>query len=391
VSLLSAASVMAALDPTRFEVVPIGISKDGRWLAGPAALEHLRSQTELPQSGAMRALATMQPSGSAQASLVALLPDPNRRGLAHFNGPNGALSVETMRDLDVVFPVLHGPYGEDGAIQGLLELAGLPYVGAGVLGSALGMDKIAMKDVLRAHGIPVVDYVAISRHQLERDPACVARLAVERLGLPLFIKPANLGSSVGISKVHRRDQLPAALELAASFDRRILAEAAAGDMREIECSVLGNDEPVASLPGEVIPSREFYDYEAKYVDEGSQLIVPADLPPATVAAVRQMAVQAFLALDCAGMARVDFFVGRGDGRVILNELNTIPGFTSISMYPKMWQASGVSYVELLSRLIDLAVERHRDRQRSRTSYSPVTGDADADGAGGLDLGPGGGA
>jgi len=379
VSLLSAASVIASLDPERFEVVPIGINKDGRWLAGPAALEQLRRQASLPPSGAMRALAAMQPTATAPAAdEVTVLADPSRRGLTRLRPHDRSLSEVTngaTSGLDVVFPVLHGPFGEDGTIQGLLELAGLPYVGAGVLGSALGMDKIAMKDVLRAHGLPVVDYVPVSRYQLDRDPQAVVAGILSRLPLPLFVKPANLGSSVGITKVHRAEQLLPALELAASYDRRVLAEAGAGDVREIECSVLGNDDPVASVPGEVISSREFYDYHAKYIDEGSELLIPADLPEQVADKVRRMAVAAFLALDCAGMARVDFFVGRADGRVVLNELNTIPGFTSISMYPKLWAASGLPYADLLARLIELAIERHQDRGRSRTDFHPGPGSA----------------
>lgn len=371
VSLLSAASVMGALDPAKYEVVPIGISREGRWLAGPTALANLRAQAQLPSTGAMGVLAAMTDRpASAGAVEVGLLPDPNRQGkLALTAGPNGAWPV--AGHLDVVFPVLHGPYGEDGTIQGLLELAGLPYVGAGVLGSALGMDKIAMKDVFRAHGLPVVDYLSVLRRWFDRDPAAVVRQSQQTMNLPVFVKPANLGSSVGITKVHDWAQLAPAIADAAQYDRRIIVEAAAADAREIECSVLGNDSPQASLPGEIISSREFYDYHAKYVDEGSQLIIPAELPAPVTARVQELAVQAFAVLDCSGMARVDFFVGRADHRVLINELNTIPGFTAISMYPKLWGASGLSYPELLERLIELAIERHGDRQRSRTTYSPV--------------------
>jgi D-alanine-D-alanine ligase len=271
----------------------------------------------------------------------------------------------------VVFPVLHGPYGEDGAIQGLLELAGLPYVGAGVLGSALGMDKIAMKDAFRAHGLPVVGYLPLTRRALELDPQGTRAVVATSLRLPVFVKPANLGSSVGVTKVKDLAALIPALHTAARYDRRLLVEEAAIGAREIECSVLGNDSPVASVPGEVIPTREFYDYEAKYLDEGSRLVIPARLEPAVAEEVRRLAVKAFLALDCAGMARVDFFVGANDNRVTINELNTIPGFTSISMYPKLWEASGLSYPELITRLIELALERHQDRARSETSYRPA--------------------
>ena len=370
VSLLSASSVMAALDERRFEVVPIAINRAGRWLAGPAALETLRREATLLPTGAMRALAASPAvNGPREAIEIGLLPDPSRRGVVQLSNPSSPSAA--LGTLDVVFPVLHGPFGEDGTIQGLLELAGLPYVGAGVLGSAVGMDKVAMKDLFRAHALPVMDYLPVSRRAFERDPAGTAADLLAELPLPMFIKPANLGSSVGISKVRGPAELLPALRRASVYDRRLIAEAAAQDAREIECSVLGNDDPKASIPGEIIPSREFYDYHAKYLDEGSELIVPADLPPPVVAEVQSLAVRAFLALDCAGMARVDFFVGRHDGRVIVNELNTIPGFTSISMYPKMWQASGLPYTDLLTKLIDLALERHADRRRSRTSYSPL--------------------
>lgn len=373
VSLLSAASVMAALDPAEFDVVPIGIAKDGRWIAGPAALERLRGDARLPASGAMKALASANGRHDlSQVQDVGLLPDPNRRGVLALDAATTGTAVGHggLTGLDVVFPVLHGPFGEDGTIQGLLELAGLPYVGAGVLGSALGMDKIAMKDVFRANGLPVVRYMAIARSTLESDPDGVAATIEETLQLPYFVKPANLGSSVGITKVRTQDELGRALRIAARYDRRIIVEEAAPNAREIECSVLGNDEPVASVPGEVIPSREFYDYHAKYIDENSTLVIPADLPPEVASAIRDIAVRAFRAVDCSGMARVDFFVGRDDHRVTLNELNTIPGFTTISMYPKLWQASGLSYEQLLRRLIELALERHQDRERSATSYSP---------------------
>lgn len=376
VSLLSAASVMAALDPARYEVVPIGIAKDGRWLAGPAALERLRREARLPASGAMKALATA--NGRHDPALVhevSLLPDPSRHGVLALQGRAGIARADSapsagFAGLDVVFPVLHGPYGEDGTIQGLLELAGLPYIGAGVLGSALGMDKIAMKDVFRANGLPVVRYLGLARTALEADPEGILQRIVGELSPPYFVKPANLGSSVGISKVREAAGLGRALRVAAHYDRRIIVEEAAPDAREIECSVLGNDAPVASLPGEVIPSREFYDYYAKYVDEDSTLVIPADLPESVTEAVRSIAVRAFRAIDCSGMARVDFFVGRHDHRITLNELNTIPGFTTISMYPKLWQASGLSYEQLLSRLIELAVERHHDRRRSATAFIP---------------------
>lgn len=372
VSLLSAASVIKSLDPTRFEAVPIGISKDGRWLAGPAALATLRREAHLPATGAMGALAkASDPENGAPTARVSLLPDPTVGGnLTPAPGAAPALNG-AWPALDVVFPVLHGPYGEDGTVQGLLELAGVAYVGAGVLGSALGMDKIAMKDAFRAHGLPVVNYLPMTRRQWESDREAVLDAVLAELRLPVFVKPSNLGSSVGITKVRDRAQLAAALDLAARFDRRLIVEEGAQDVREIECSVLGNDQPEASVPGEVIPSQEFYDYRAKYVDEGSQLIIPADLPPEVSEEIRRTAVRAFLAVDIAGMARVDFFVGRADNRIILNELNTIPGFTSISMYPKLWAASGLNYTDLITRLIELALERHQDRARSETSFDAM--------------------
>ncbi|MBU1878090.1 MAG: D-alanine--D-alanine ligase [Chloroflexi bacterium] len=255
----------------------------------------------------------------------------------------------------------------NGTMQGLLELADIPYVGAGVLGSALGMDKIAMKAAFAQHDLPIVPFLALKRKDWERDPEAMLDRVAARFGYPCFVKPANLGSSVGITKAHDRDELRAALALAAAYDRKMLAEESI-DAREIECSVLGNDDPIASVPGEVIPSREFYDYAAKYVDEDSELLIPAPIGDERTRQVRELAVRAFLALDLAGMARVDFFLERGTDRLYLNEVNTIPGFTSISMYPKLWAASGVSYTELITRLIELALERHADKQRSRTSY-----------------------
>ncbi len=372
VSLLSAASVIKALDRTRFEPVAIGISKDGRWLAGPAALATLRRDARLAESGAMGALAKARDlEDGIPTARVSLLPDPTVGGtLTPAPGTSPDLNG-AWPSLDVVFPVLHGPYGEDGTVQGLLELAGVPYVGAGVLGSAVSMDKIAMKDAFRAHGLPVMPYLPVTRRMWERDRERVLDALLGRLRLPVFVKPANLGSSVGISKARDRGQLAKALDLAAKFDRRLIVEEGAPVVREIECSVLGNDDPQASVLGEVIPSREFYDYHAKYIDEDSQLIVPADLPRDVTDEVRRVAIEAFMATDSAGMARVDFFVGRSDNRVILNEINTIPGFTSISMYPKLWEASGLLYQDLITRLIELALERHQDRARSETSFDAM--------------------
>jgi len=347
VSLVSAKGVMGAMDREKYEIVPIGITKEGCWLASGDPLKAL-------EAGILE-----------ESAPAALLGDPSYKGLMHLEGSQAT----TMRltGLDVIFPVLHGPYGEDGTVQGLLELADIPYVGAGVLGSALGMDKALMKTVFRACGLPVVRHLVIKRKEWERDPRGVMQHVEEMLGYPCFIKPANLGSSVGITKVHQRSQLAPALDLAARYDRKMLAEQGI-NAREIEVSVLGNDEPIASVPGEIIPSREFYDYAAKYIDGRSELIIPADLPPETTRRVQELAIEAYLAVDCAGMARVDFLLDKDNGQIYVSELNTIPGFTPISMYPKLWEASGISYSELIDRLIELALERHADKSRSATSY-----------------------
>jgi D-alanine-D-alanine ligase len=269
--------------------------------------------------------------------------------------------------LDVVFPVLHGPYGEDGTVQGLLELANVPYVGAGVLASAVSMDKAAMKLVFAAKGLPICGYEVLLARDWQRDERAALNTIVSRLGFPVFVKPANLGSSVGISKAKHVAELRDAIKLAAEFDRKIVVEAAVPKAREIEVAVLGNDDPEASLPGEIIPSREFYDYEAKYLDGGSREVIPAALPPPLVAEIRALAVAVFKAVDCAGMARVDFLLDGDSGALYVNELNTIPGFTTISMFSKMWAASGVSYPALIDALIALAIERHTEKQRLRTS------------------------
>jgi D-alanine-D-alanine ligase len=352
VSLVSAKGIMAAIDKDKYEVLPIGITKEGRWIAA---------------GDPMRALQSGMTEGDSQPA--ALLGDPSQRGLLRLEKRGQGWQAARLTEVDVVFPVLHGPYGEDGAIQGLLELANLPYVGAGVLGSALGMDKIVQKTVLRAHGLPVADFTPVSRKEWEQDPDAVLKRILETLGYPCFVKPANLGSSVGITKAHDAGELPAALNVAARYDRRILVEQAI-DAREIEVSVLGNDEPIASVPGEIIPCNEFYDYEAKYIADDSELLVPAPVSAELACRIQEMAVRAYKAIDCAGMARVDFFVERGTYQVYVNELNTIPGFTPISMYPKLWQASGISYTELIDRLIGLALERHQDKSRSATSYVP---------------------
>ena len=354
VSLASARSVIAALDPAKYEVVPIGITHRGRWLT----------------NGDPMAILTAGPTESAPdeiATGVALATHPVPPSRELVPGATG----QRFPTLDVVFPVLHGPHGEDGTVQGLLELAGVAYVGCGVLASAVGMDKIACKAVFAAAGLPQPRYLPIKRRDWERSPAAVIASIEAALRYPVFVKPANLGSSIGISKAHDTTELAAALTDAARYDRRLLVEEAVPNAREIEVSVLGNDDPVASVPGEVVPSSEFYDYAAKYIDGKSGLLIPAPLPAAIAARARELAVQAYKAIDAAGLARVDFLLGsQGDAlELFVNEINTLPGFTAISMYPKLWAATGVSYVELVDRLIDLALERHQDKACTLTSYA----------------------
>jgi len=352
VSILSAQSIIAAMDPQRFEAVPLYIDKEGRWLTGD-------SLKRLVSNSAARKYVYLPPDPT-QHSLVPVQDGPSPSPLAGEGRGGGFLP------LDVVFPVFHGLNGEDGTIQGVLELANLPYVGAGVLGSALGLDKIYMKRAFAAAGLPVVDYLPVTRRQYERDPDAFIAGVEERLGYPCFTKFANSGSSVGTTKAHNRAELVEGLRLASTFDRKLLVERAV-DARELEISVLGNDEPEASVVGEVVPAHEFYDYEAKYLDEGSRLLIPAPVDDAVAQDARSMAVRAFQAVDAAGMARVDFFLERTSGRLLLNELNTIPGFTRISMYPKLWEASGLLYPKLIERLVELAIERFNDRQRSQTA------------------------
>jgi D-alanine-D-alanine ligase len=343
------------MDPLKYEIVPIGITQEGRWIAGGDPLQALTAGEE-------------SLSGPA-----ALLSDPSCRSLVRLENKEQAIEAVRLAELDVVFPVLHGPYGEDGTVQGLLELAGIPYVGAGVTASALAMDKAIFKDVMRAHGLPIVDSVVLTRKEWEADREGTLARVEAALGYPVFTKPVNLGSSVGISKCHDRAGLAAGLSDAARYDRKLLVEAAVPQAREIEVSVLGNDDPIASVPGEVVPSREFYSYESKYLDEGEQasgLLIPAPLSPELAQRVRDLAVQAYMAIDCAGMARADFLLSGETGELYVNELNTIPGFTSISMYPKLWEASGVPYPELIDRLVELALERNCDTMRNETSYRP---------------------
>jgi D-alanine-D-alanine ligase len=355
VSLASARSVMDAIDEEKYEIVPIGITKEGRWIASGDPIKALEV-------------------GDADASRpAALLGDPSRRGLMRLEETEHAIEATRLAELDVVFPVLHGPYGEDGTVQGLLELAGLPYVGAGVVGSVLGMDKAIFKDVMRAHDLPIVEYLVLKRKRWDADPDSVIDQVEEKFDYPVFTKPANLGSSVGISKCGDRTELACGLVEAARYDRKLIVEVAVPAAREIEVSVLGNDDPIASVPGEVIPSREFYSYEAKYVDDGdraSDLIIPAPVSPEMTERIRDLALRVYRAIDCAGMARVDFLLSGETGELYVNEVNTIPGFTAISMYPKLWEASGISYSELIDRLIDLALERYHDKERSETSYQP---------------------
>ena len=339
VSVVSAASIFKHLDRSRFQPVPIRIDKDGRWVLGakePTAI----SAGDVQDAGPAGALQVTEPTAAIGGGI------------------------------DVVFPVLHGPYGEDGTVQGLLELANVPYVGAGVLGSALGMDKAVSKTVFAAHGLPIVPYITVTGREWQTAPEEIASRVAADLGYPVFVKPANLGSSVGISRATVDGELGAAIRTAFEYDRKIVIEAGVPNAREIECAVLGNDEPEASLPGEIVVTHPdgFYSYEAKYLDpDGATPKIPADLPAETIERVRRLSVAAFRALDLAGMARVDFFLDESDGALYLNEVNTIPGFTAISMYPKMWEATGVSYSELITRLLTLAIERHQQKQQLRTS------------------------
>jgi D-alanine-D-alanine ligase len=339
VSVASAASIFRHLDVTKYEPVPIRIEKTGRWTLGG----------KVPQ--AVSAAAVLDQRSSEALQIVE---------------PSAAVAVTGV---DVVFPVLHGPYGEDGTVQGLLELANVPYVGAGVLGSAAGMDKAVMKTLFVASGLPIVAHLVTLRPEWERSSGDVTRRVAATLGFPVFVKPANLGSSVGISKARNDSEFAEAMVLALQFDRKIVIEAGVADAREIECAVLGNDEPRASTVGEIVPSREFYDYEAKYLDEGSELLIPAPLSANQTSEIQRFAVEAFRAVEGAGMARVDFLMSRTTEQIYVNEVNTIPGFTTISMYPKLWEASGLPYSALIDRLIELALERHAEKQRLRTSIN----------------------
>src|SRR5215216_7494911 len=338
VSLMSARSVLSVLDPTRYEVTQIGITHDGKWLTG----EDVLGKFEQNKSDGLEHFI--------------LSPDPSD---GSHNMPHA---------IDIYFPVLHGTFGEDGTLQGLFELADVAYVGAGVVGSAVGMDKGVFKDVMLANQIPVVEMMVVLRTEIENDMASLIERAEKVSEYPLFTKPANLGSSVGVTKCSNRSDLQEGLMEAAQFDRRILIQKGVKNVREIEVSVLGNDEPVASVCGEVLPSREFYSYESKYVDGTSGLLIPAPLPKDISNCIREYAMRAYRVIDCAGMARVDFFVEKDTNQIYLNELNSIPGFTTISMYPKLWEASGLSYSKLVDRLIELALERKAERDRTSYTY-----------------------
>ncbi len=364
VSLVTAGSILAALDPSRYEIIPIGISKEGRWQAGADLLEALKNH---------------RPATPAQ-----LANDAGDHHLLLANSPAGFLPAQK---LDVVFPALHGPLGEDGTLQGLLELMDIPYVGAGVLGSAMAMDKIVQKHICRQQGIPTVDFLwfrdidwraeggsepfpALPDQLANRSREEIVGALIDTLGLPLFVKPPNLGSSLGISKAHDRRELFNAIEEALQYDRKVLVEKAVNLPRELEISLLGNENPRASVAGEVFPGNEFYDYDAKYVDDNSDLQIPARLTPGQLRDLQETAIRAYVATECEGMARADFLMEKATGRFYLSELNTIPGFTRISMYPKMWEASGLPYSALLDELINLALQRHQRRRALRTSYQP---------------------
>ncbi len=354
VSLMSARSVLSAIDPVKYSVTQIAITHDGAWLVGDNLLE-----------------AMIQADYGALQS-AALLPDPTRKGLFSITQAGESQAMELLTELDVVFPVLHGTYGEDGALQGLLEMMDVAYVGAGVLGSALGMDKGVFKDVMCANQIPVVESIIVLRREIQEDISAVVQRAMGLAAFPLFVKPANLGSSVGITKCMSPSDLVEGLLDAARFDRRVLIERGV-NAREIEVSVLGNDQPQASIPGEIIPSREFYSYEAKYIDEASRLIIPAPLSQAVSERLQELAVRAYRAVDCSGMARVDFLLEKSASEatrsgLYLNEINTIPGFTKISMYPKLWEASGMAYPALIDRLIELALERKAERDHTERRF-----------------------
>ena len=373
ISLLSAASVFKAIDKDKYEVVPIGITKDGHWLTATDAERLLTGKPTEP-----RRLRAGDPEATSAAAVlesgeaVVVPPEPHKPGTAMtaFQTPElTRRASDRAINVDIIFPVLHGTFGEDGTIQGLLELADIPYVGAGVLGSAAGMDKDIMKALFLSAGLPIVKHVSFLRSDWGAAPKKVQKLVETKLKYPVFVKPANLGSSVGISKAHERKELGPAIAEAAKFDRKIVVEEGVGGhkqkAREIECAVLGNDKPQASVPGEIVPSAEFYDYSAKYLDEGSQLIIPAKLTKSETKKIQELAIGGFRAVDCSGLARVDFLMDPKSRKIFLKEINTMPGFTSISMYPKLWAASGVPYPELIERLIQLGMERYQEKKKNQ--------------------------
>ena len=373
VSLLSAASVIEAMDQSKYEVIPIGITKEGRWVTAADAEQLLRGNKGAQQQ--QRHLRAGDPDATPEAAVLArgesiVVPPVPGQQLTPFseNVPHRRLSDRAV-DADIIFPILHGTFGEDGTIQGLLELADIPYVGAGVLGSAAGMDKDVMKRLFRDAGLTLVKHITVLRSQWERDPRRVRKQIESALKYPVFVKPANLGSSVGISKAHDSKELAVAMDEAARYDRKIIVEQGVGGKRgkarELECSVLGNDEPQASVVGEVVPIKEFYDYAAKYLDEGSKLLIPAPLTKKQQKQVQEMAVRAFQAVDCCGLGRVDFLMDPRSEKIYVNEINTMPGFTAISMYPKLWAATGLQYRDLIDRLIQLGLERAEDKKKNR--------------------------
>jgi len=350
VSFCSASSIIKAIDKDKYTVVPIGITKEGRWIS--------------PQDSEL----ALQSGRIEGKSTVILLNDPSGRALVRIDNNQRLDKSSVLEKIDVIFPVLHGPYGEDGTVQGLLELADIPYVGAGVVASAISMDKDLMKTIFQQKGLPILKWMTIKRKKWQKDKEKILSLVQDDFEYPLFVKPTNLGSSIGITKVHKKEELDKAIDLAASYDRKILIEEGLEEVREIECGVLGNDEPQVSVVGEVRPAGEFYDYDSKYIDEETQLIVPTDLPEEVSGKVQQIALLAFKAVDAAGMARVDFFVSKKENKIYLSEINTIPGFTSVSMYPRLWEASGISYPDLIDQLIQLALERHQDKNQNKISY-----------------------
>jgi len=350
VSFCSASSIIKAINKDKYTVVPIGITKEGRWIS--------------PQDSEV----ALQSGKIEGKSTVILLNDPSGRALIRIDNNQKLDKSSALEKLEVIFSVLHGPYGEDGTVQGLLELADIPYVGAGVAASAISMDKDLMKKIFKQRDLPILKWLTIKRKEWQKDKEKILSLVQDDFEYPLFVKPTNLGSSVGITKVHKKEELEKAIDLASSYDRKVLIEEGLEEVREIECGVLGNDEPRASVVGEVKPAGEFYDYDSKYIDKETQLIVPADLPDGVSRKVQEIALRAFKAVDAAGMARVDFFISKKENKIYLSEINTIPGFTSVSMYPRLWEASGIPYSDLIDQLIQLALERHQDKKQNKISY-----------------------